>query len=314
MNLTPTYMESMKQAMDTFNTIDWNKVSYSMDKASQINLHAIERANSVNINAALKSIDAINSVNLEKISQQISFLLRNVDFDTIFKQYEITINWANLYQLKHNTLIQVLNDYQWFVTPEMPIDFLLELVNISETNGPRERRKKINKHFFNYFADNDYENLKGLVEKWESSKKFKPGRLKIIKDCLNVIIISKNGKIPSTLIVPTLIAQIEGMQTEFLLKNDFKISKRQFIHPDTGKKRWPHEAWKDTYVPEDVFSLITNEIILDVLFASVYPGEPIKTPINFSRHKIMHGEHVNYGTVPNTLRTFIIIDFLHNLL
>jgi len=75
---------------------------------------------------------------------------------------------------------------------------------------------------------------------------------------------------------------------------------------------WQKDVWKDTYAPEDVFSSITNDIILDVLFAKVYPGESIKTPINFSRHKIMHDEWLDYGTKYNVIRTFLILDFLND--
>ena len=69
------------------------------------------------------------------------------------------------------------------------------------------------------------------------------------------------------------------------------------------------KAWKYLYEPEDIFSDIINDIILDVLFATAIPDKPIKTFITFSRHKLMHEEHLNYDTKYNAIRTFLILDF-----
>ena len=177
-----------------------------------------------------------------------------------------------------------------------------------------DKRNKLNEHFFNYFTGNNFKNLTDLVDKWNSSGKLRPGRLKVINDCTNSILKSENNKIPSTMIVPTLIAQIDGLQREFLIKNNFEPVWIKYKYEGEGKTMNQQEAWDYIYSPNDSFSEIVNDVILDVLFANVNPGEPIKTPITFSRHKIMHGEHLNYGTKPNTIRTFLILDFLHELL
>lgn len=275
---------------------DMNRGSMQSSIGEMANLNDI-------IGASVDRLSIVNQIDIDDFSSQISYLLSNIDLD-LFKD-----RFYNLERLEPN-LNQVLNKYQWFVTSEMPMPFISELMNLSKMDKPRS---KINKLFFDYFTYNNFENLKELVEKWESGGKFRPGRLKIIKDCSSSIINSKNGKIPSTLIVPTLIAQIDGIQREILLKNNFKRSRTLFKDEDTGKKMDQNGAWKHRYEPDDVFSSIINDIILDVLFANAMPGEPIKTPITFSRHKIMHGEHLNYGTKPNTIRTFLILDFLHDL-
>lgn len=114
--------------------------------------------------------------------------------------------------------------------------------------------------------------------------------------------------------MPALIAQIDGIQREFLIKNNFKPEWTKFKFNGKGKKMNQNEAWQYIYSPEDEFSSIINDHILDVLFATAILGKPLKTPITFSRHKIMHGELLDYGTKPNTIRTFLILDFLHDLL
>lgn len=333
LGLSPTIIDSIKASIDAIGTIEYDIIINTIDNLrvdtidsarmsfdqlsttqsllddSIISLNGmgvipriIDEISTVSniIESSIDRIFPVSQIDIPDFSSQISSLLSTID----------TSRYEDLKNLEPK-LNQILIKYQWFVNPEMPMPFIFYLFDLSKKDNPRQ---EINQLFFDYFSFNDYEQLKNLVNRWEFSRKFRPGRLKIIKDCLNAIITAKNGKIPSTLIVPTLIAQIDGIQTEFLLKNNFTILRRQFVHTETGQKMWQKDAWNDTYTPENVFSSITNDIILDVLFATVYPGESIKTPINFSRHKIMHGERLDYGTKYNVIRTFLILDFLNDLL
>lgn len=317
-------MEALNRAnMNFVSTIDaWSRMNTgfisSMNALSTANTHlgsnleALHRTNTGFI-STLKAFDTLSDFNksyVNHLSSQMSSLLKSINKPYIFEPYDKLSELYKKFNIDEQTLSQTLNDYQWCLLPEMSIEFILKIITYSYMP---DARKMINQHFFSYFADNDYENLIDLIEYWEICEKFRPGRLKIINDCLNAITNAKDGKIPSTLIVPTLIAQIDGIQQEFLIENDFKIDRTRYVHPSTGKKMGQQEAWRDTYDPDDTISSITNDIILDVLFATAYPGKPIKTPINFSRHKIMHGERLDYGTKYNVIRTFLILDFLHNL-
>lgn len=319
LRIAPMYIEAMKRANEINVTIDTNAIENLKQNADTINLmnrsvklfaEQIIRFNQMNNGSLKRLIQEADTLN--QINTQLVYLLKNIDFKFIFNQYkDFYDRLESIYHVDQQELRHVLNEYQWFVLPEMPASFVLKLLQLSKMTYPR---KRINQLFFDYFAYNDYENLRDLVEKWASSGKFRPGRLKIIKDCLNAVANAKKGKIPSTLIVPALIAQIDGIQREILLKNDFKPVWTKFKLEGKGKAMNQNEAWNHIYSPEDEFSSIINDIILEVLFASALPGQPLKTPITFSRHKIMHGEHLNYGTKPNTIRTFIIIDFLHDLM
>ncbi len=340
LGISPSIMDSIKASMEAIDTINTSEVFSLIDN---IDLDSIESAqqsfaqlntmddilenmrnqlramgsmrNSIDeiatmgdiIGNSIERIATISQIDIPDFSSQISSLLSTIDLDSLSRQY----SWYNKLDNLEEELNDILVKYQWFVLPEMPLAFIIDIVELSKMENPR---KMINQHFFGYFAYNNFQSLRELVEKWESSRKFRPGRLKIIKDCLNTMINAENGKIPSTLIVPTLIAQIDGIQSEFLLNNNFKYDVFRFEHEITGKKMKKMKAWKYAYEPEDVFSDIINDIILDVLFATAIPGKPIKTPINFSRHKIMHGERLDYGTKYNVIRTFLILDFLHDLL
>lgn len=246
--------------------------------------------------------------------------LQEIDFDGFVQQYRNYIQEFNRLskELKTNydEVVKVFNKYKWFVPIDIPITFLWEILELSNMENPQE---KIDAHFFNYFAANDFEYLKILVKKWENSGKFKQKRMKIINDCLNVIINAREGEIPNSLIMPTLIAQIDGIQTEYILKDLFEMNGPRITLKSNGtatkrEKAWVHVIEEMDAIDNSISSLI-NDAILNVLFEGVNPGEPIKAPINFSRHKIMHGEYdyLDYGTNSNTLRAFIILDFLHDL-
>jgi hypothetical protein len=303
--LTTVAMDGIHESMASFDQaytdsiIQSNRVSFSIFEA----LNSLQESM-----ASLETISLINHIDIETLSSQLSPILTTLEGASIFEPYESLYDRV---QIGHPQIIERLNEYQWFLLPEMPLSIAFEVYNLSSMDKPRQR---INKLFFDYFAFDNFKNLKDLVNKWNSDGKFRPGRLKVINDSLNVIINAENNKIPSTLIVPALIAQIDGIQREFLLKNNFKISWNNFRFEGKGEPLNQKQAFKSIYSPDDAFSSIINEIILDVLFGNVYPGKPLKTPITFNRHKIMHGEHLTGGTKPNTIRLFIILDFLHDLL
>lgn len=302
--------ELLSDSIEEMNSLT-NLINDSVKRITDIgvNPNSIIELNTVSdvISSYTDQLYVLNQLDLDSLSSQISSLLSNIDVTSIYEGYD---RLADLKDIETN-LNQILNRYQWFVLPEMPMSFVYYLMDLSKEENPR---KQMNQLFWEYYSYNEFENLRNLVERWQFSQKFRPGRIKIINDCLYIMLNSKNGKIPSNVIVPTLIAQIDGIQRELLIKNNFQISKNWFKNRDTGKTMNKKDAWDSIYSPDDIFSSTVNDIILDVLFAKAYPGEPVKTPITFSRHKILHGEHLNYGTKFNVIRSFLIIDFLHDLL
>lgn len=73
-----------------------------------------------------------------------------------------------------------------------------------------------------------------MVDKWSNNPLFKR-RIKIIKDCVNIMKVSGNDINYSNLVVPTLIAQIDGIQNEFMKLNGFQINRYGFIDSEGNK-------------------------------------------------------------------------------
>jgi hypothetical protein len=52
------------------------------------------------------------------------------------------------------------------------------------------------------------------------------------------------------------------------------------------------------------------KLLIARLFQTAYNGSKLTKLPKFSRHKIMHGESIDYGNIENTIRAFMLIDFL----
>lgn len=199
----------------------------------------------------------------------------------------------HLYQLAEGEAVRILIKYKWFFTPMMPTDLLFEVVRI----GIQEEQphRKINALFVNYYSHQHFEELEALMEVWEQNSLFKP-RMKILRDCFNVLRYADEKYNPSNVILPTLISQIDGFLTDYL---DSSARGRDFRDKLLDKT-------KDEYFPE-----LLHAVLFDRLFQ--YSNKVDREPFTFSRHKVMHGQSLRYGRIDNTIRAFLILDFLAGL-
>ncbi|KZX13044.1 hypothetical protein MBORA_09470 [Methanobrevibacter oralis] len=145
------------------------------------------------------------------------------------------------------------------------------------------------------------------------------GRMKIIRDCVNIIKNCPKGVNFSNLIVPTLIAQIDGIQQEFMKQNGLVVDHKKVFDLEGNKLKDEHgqNIWFNQYYKEltsgDGFFDVMNDVFIDVLLQNTEPREDYKTSIHFSRNKILHGENFHYGKKDYVVRCFMILDFLHGL-
>jgi hypothetical protein len=206
------------------------------------------------------------------------------------------------FQVAEAEATRVLHRYKWFISPSMPASLLFEVVKLGIQEG--NQRGAINRLFIEYFSADDYVELDQLVKDWRVNPLFEP-RIKILRDCVAVLRGTKGQYNPSNFIIPTLIAQIDGIIADYLQQKGINWSDIE------ERKRWKehfksHTA--DQYLPD-----LANEVILNLLFQQAWPGQSLYTPFTFSRHKIMHGEYTRYGRIDNTIRAFLILDFLSQL-
>ena len=188
----------------------------------------------------------------------------------------------------------------------------------------KKKNCEINTIYKNFFCNNDYQELEAMVHSWKRNKYFKL-RQKIFLDCVEILKVLKIRRTvnPSTIILPVLIAQIDGITSEYA-KSEGLIMNRTRLEKKGGEKIDDKFKWIWELPYHNIPDINALRILQEFLFSKAFPSGQ-KDPKNnseipkkvklrpffkFSRHKIMHGEDYRYGNIDNTLRVFIILDFL----
>lgn len=229
-------------------------------------------------------------------------------FENLTKQFQKTYKSIVKKVTNFRNLNTVLLKYNWFYSFSIPEECYEEIVNAY--NSGEDIENKINSFFVNYFTKDNYSALLEMVKEWDNNPYFKT-RMEIINDCVRTLKNKKPGYNPSNVVLPTLIAQIDGIMTDFIEKKGFKFdrTKKKWISPD-GEELSVKKAYRSIKTDLDSISEYPNTILLNVLFQSAFHGDELKVLPSFSRHKIMHGESIDYGKTENVIRIFLILDFL----
>lgn len=222
-----------------------------------------------------------------------------------------------------------LRENNWFFTPSMDAN----LWNYVRDNIDQQKDIKsfLDKAFVNYFSADRFDYLDYIVEGWKHSSLL-CDRYHILKECVSVLQDSasenSNIKNPHYIIIPTLIAQIDGSMTNYLVKNGYDYDGQKLKNVKNGTK-----GKKENFRAE-VSNFLTTEyskglalshflleegntavhLLLDILFQKALPDqEMVNLKFPFSRNKIMHGQYLEYGNIEDTLRLFLILDFISEL-
>lgn len=283
------------------------------------------------ISETIKNLDSIfnNSaisqaaMILNAIQPQISFWNDWLNNNRqIFKFYEDSnAFWKNVrkrYNISKKKALTCIKKYNWFISPSMDPSIVYNIVSVCKSDS-KSKWGDINHVFYDYFLEDDCEKLNLFVDNWSSNPIFE-GRMKIIRDCVEIIKNHPKNVNFSNLVVPALISQIDGIQMEFMNQRGLKVDKKKVVCDFEGNRKKDehgqnikHRQYIRELTSNDEFLDAMNDVFLDVLFQHTERGEDHKTSIKFSRHKIMHGEHFTYGRKYNAIRCFMILDFFHGL-
>jgi len=254
-------------------------------------------AESLKKNYVIEIQPAIESINeaLKHFTEQYT--------PTFTKLGKIWVEFEEKYRISKEQAIPILRRYKWCISPSFPIPFIFSVVSVAKKPG--NHRKEINQLFIEYFFRNNFQNLKMIVESWKNNPLFSP-RMKIIRDALAIFTQSANTRRNyCTVVLPPLLAQIDGIFSQILEKNGIDIEKLGYLGYKDKKKKFSKIGRK--IIDEELQKLI-EDIFLDILFEQAKYGH--MTSYSFNRHKILHGEYLRYGRKDNVLRAFLILDFL----
>lgn len=227
-------------------------------------------------------------------------------FENVRSQWD---SFQAKYSISEAAAIRILKKYKWFIAPSLSITFVFEVVRIGRKKG--NRRREIKELFVSFFCSDNYRELETLINGWKSNSLFKP-RIKIFRDCVHGLISAKASCNASNYVLPALIAQIDGIQQEYMEKRGLTLASKGKWKDASGKEiDW--KSWYKSQTANQDMMDIANDIFLNILFQKSQRGKPLETPFTFNRHKIMHGENVSYGRIDNTLRAFLLLDFLASL-
>jgi hypothetical protein len=190
----------------------------------------------------------------------------------------------------------------------LDVGFAYKVVRIGRRPG--NQRQAVNKLFIDHFSERNFRRLGGLVEGWKDNDILKP-RLKILRDCVSPLKRSAPRSNPSNVILPALIAQIDGITVDFMKSKGFSLRRGKW--KDANGNPIDRNTWFNGQVPSNRMEALAARLLVTILFQNAWHGVPLKIPSTFSRHKIMHGESMKYGRMENTIRAFLIIDFLASL-
>lgn len=258
-----------------------------------------------------------------EISEQIKLVISKLIDSESIKKFSTNMS-------RYQTVIKAkLHDNNWFFTPSMTPHLWSDICNNVDES---DLESFFDAAFISYFSVDNFDNLDYMVKDWQHSQLLSD-RIHILKECVSVLKDStgetSNIKNPNYLIIPTLIAQIDGSMTSYLLKNGYDYKGQKLKNVNNGKVNNKETLFKEEvtdflkaeYAKESFMSAFLLEecnaaihLLLDILFQQAFPEEKmddLKFP--FSRHKIMHGQFLEYGNLEDTIRLFLILDFISDL-
>ena len=211
--------------------------------------------------------------------------------------------------ISEEDVVRALLRYKWFVTPRLPLYLVAEAARTGAQPG--NQRGAMNKVFTGYFSADRFSNLRALLEGWAENPFFQP-RMKILKDCVCALACENRGFNASNVVLPALVAQIDGISTALMLARGFCPSGRGSFQDAEGRTVGKVQ-WFEARVGGQPWIRSASDIFLNVVWQKAFLGQPLERPFTFSRNKIVHGEELRYGRLGNSIRAFLILDFLASL-
>lgn len=236
------------------------------------------------------------------------------NFFRVIKYYEEEL--ADIDATKKQA-VEILRRYGWFLTPStIPLLMAFPVVNIGKRDG--DQSEEIDRLFIEVFTNDNFRSLESMVQDWQEIPIFRE-RVNILRDCLITLQNGCEGYNPSNVIIPTLLAQIDGIITDFMEQSNLTpINKYKTTWENEQGKPYAKGKGREDFINENTepkMVLLSDELkglVIETIFKDIFGNtflyEDARSELN--RNKVQHGEFNNYGTLANSIRIFLILDFL----
>lgn len=187
-------------------------------------------------------------------------------------------------------ICSILSEYNYLLPLTLSCFIYSDLLKYIKNANKSNDEKEIDKILLKLFSDKNWEMASKIANKLHDNSKINPKRIIILKDCIKVLK-HNSRKTAANTILPVLIAQIDGIWVDILGSKD-KDKLKNIIEN----------------MKMDKYTNPARELLSDILFQYTKTSVPVKSV--FCRNKILHGEEVEYGSINNVIRAFLIIEFL----
>lgn len=232
--------------------------------------------------------------NLKRTWQSVSSKIAS--FSEVVGQVLVTFGDAVYQHLQaHDKFYLILMQLGWppLTNKSAYESEFLKIVQDYEKNGLDAVKDRIESMMFKRHDD---EYLKKLLQEWAKSPLLK-SRIHILRPALNAHI---RGEY--ILAIPVMLPQIEG-----IIASGFRFS--GWMKAEKFKKHIEsllHEAIVIKSKNEAIREFVTVKLMVPFLH-----GQTVESPL--SRHAILHGADLNYGTKANSLKLILFLENLRQL-
>lgn len=202
----------------------------------------------------------------------------------------------------------ILRKYGWFISDSVNDEFLIEILEFISKNNVTQH--ELDKKFIEYYSANNFEKINSIIDKLKNDG-IHESRITIFNDCLNILRVTIGTEINSSnLVIPTLLAHIDRLKRDA----QEELKKLRSVPPKENKILL---HFKEDF--EKVLNVynIGLEILIEDIFkpSNIIDQESIIKPLTneLYRNKVMHGESTGYGTMPNVIRAFKVLEILSNI-
>lgn len=305
----------------------------------------------------IRKLIEIHSVTIQKTIKQSFFIQKTINeitqpilqhqykfinlTDEVIESNKFILSIAK--QIKIPAVNDFIKPYKYFFKPfsrialiriNLELNFwLIDDENIIEyfcsnqlSNIDQER------YICEFYSTNNWEKLAYIVDQWASCKQIE-NRFSILNDCFKILktIQDKNINVANA-IIPTLIAQLEGIKNEIfdILLEEYidNINAQKGISINSDDREANKRILKKDldlchFFISDQFSRKYADFYFQInsqIFKNSYKyKEEKKEGVNIPtihRHSISHGDPIllNYGSEPNVVRLFLYLDFMIKIL
>ncbi|WP_226545767.1 hypothetical protein [Bacillus thuringiensis] len=179
----------------------------------------------------------------------------------------------------------------------IPIHSMRYIVQLHEERGI-EYTKRFLERYMALFIYNKG-TLIDINDAWQQAEWLKK-RMPILNSCIEAHF---NGYYNLT--IPTLLAQLEGILVEGILKLDQ-------VHPTEKIGYGRQRSFLEKALLDDTstfsFDKQVEKFYIDTILANFDRGKEVESDL--SRHAILHGEDTKYGTKINSLKAILVFDYI----